>query len=157
MAKKGAKPRLIRWVLLLQGFDFVVKDRKEIENQVADHLSRLEEEAMLKLGDGDEINDTFPDEQCGYYWPTIHQDAHDFAKSCDHCQREGGISKRQELPMNPMLVIELFDVWGIDFMGPFVSAHGLKYILVAVDYVSKDFVILDWRKYSILFTMLAKL
>ncbi|WMV32916.1 hypothetical protein MTR67_026301, partial [Solanum verrucosum] len=28
--------------------------------------------------------------------------------------------------MNPMLVIELFDVWGIDFMGPFVSAHGLK-------------------------------
>ncbi|WMV32915.1 hypothetical protein MTR67_026300 [Solanum verrucosum] len=63
MAKKGAKPRLIRWVLLLQGFDFVVKDRKEIENQVADHLSRLEEEAMLKLGDGDEINDTFPDEQ----------------------------------------------------------------------------------------------
>ena len=34
-------------------------------------------------------------------------------------------------------MIELFDVWGIDFMGPFVSAHGMKYILVAVDYVSK--------------------
>ena len=32
---------------------------------------------------------------------------------------------------------ELFDVWGIDFMGPFVSSHGMKYILVAVDYVSK--------------------
>ena len=39
--------------------------------------------------------------------------------------------------MNPILVIELFDVWGIDFMGPFVSSHGIKYILVAVDYVSK--------------------
>ncbi|RAN86287.1 hypothetical protein B5P41_30175, partial [Bacillus sp. SRB_28] len=39
--------------------------------------------------------------------------------------------------MNPILVIELFDVWGIDFMGPFVSSHGMKYILVAVDYVSK--------------------
>ena len=75
--------------------------------------------------------------QCGYYWPTIHQDAHDFTKSCDRCQREGGISKRQELPMNPILVIELFDVWGIDFMGPFVSSYGMKYILVAVDYVSK--------------------
>ena len=34
-------------------------------------------------------------------------------------------------------MIELFDVWGIDFMGPFVSFHGMKYILVAVDYVSK--------------------
>jgi len=39
--------------------------------------------------------------------------------------------------MNPILVIELFDVWGIDFMGPFVSSYGMKYILVAVDYVSK--------------------
>ena len=34
-------------------------------------------------------------------------------------------------------MIELFDVWGIDFMDPFVSSHGMKYILVAVDYVSK--------------------
>ena len=34
-------------------------------------------------------------------------------------------------------MIELFDVWGIDFMSPFVSSHGMKYILVAVDYVSK--------------------
>ena len=34
-------------------------------------------------------------------------------------------------------MIKLFDVWGIDFMGPFVSSHGMKYILVEVDYVSK--------------------
>ena len=34
-------------------------------------------------------------------------------------------------------MIELFDVCGIDFMGPFVSSHGMNYILVAVDYVSK--------------------
>ena len=39
--------------------------------------------------------------------------------------------------MNPILVIELFDVWGIYFMSPFVSSHRMKYILVAVDYVSK--------------------
>ena len=75
--------------------------------------------------------------QCGYYWPTLHQDAHEFAKACDRCQRDGGILRKQELPLNPILVIELFDVWGIDFMGPFVSSHGMKYILVAVDYVSK--------------------
>ena len=75
--------------------------------------------------------------QCGYYWPTLHQDAHEFSKACDRCQRDGGISRKKELPLNPILVIELFDVWGIDFMGPFVSSHGMKYILVAVDYVSK--------------------
>lgn len=43
MAKRDAKLRLIRWVLLLQEFDFEVKDRKGCENQVADHL-RLENE-----------------------------------------------------------------------------------------------------------------
>ena len=36
--------------------------------------------------------------QFGYYWSTIHQDAHNFAKSCDHCQRDGGTSRRHELP-----------------------------------------------------------
>ena len=50
MAKKDEIPRLIRWVLLLQEFDFEVMDRKETENQVADHLSRLEDESMRELG-----------------------------------------------------------------------------------------------------------
>ena len=59
-----------------------------------------------------------------------------FTKSYDRGQRYGGISKRQQLPFNPILMIELFDVWGIDFMGPFVIIHGKKYILLAVDYVS---------------------
>ena len=54
--------------------------------------------------------------QCGYYWETLHQDAHEFTKACDRFQRDGGISRKQELPLNPILVIELFDVWGIDFM-----------------------------------------
>ena len=75
--------------------------------------------------------------QCVYYWPTIHQDAHEFAKACDRCQRYGGISRKKQLPLNTILVIELFDVWGIDFMVPFVSSYGMKYILVAVYYVSK--------------------
>ena len=40
-------------------------------------------------------------------------------------------------PLNPILKIELFDVWGIDLMGPFPNSFGNQYILVAVDYVSK--------------------
>ncbi|GJY71379.1 reverse transcriptase domain-containing protein [Tanacetum coccineum] len=41
------------------------------------------------------------------------------------------------MPQNAIQVCEIFDVWGIDFMGPFPSSHGNKYILVAVDYLSK--------------------
>ncbi|XP_075096173.1 uncharacterized protein LOC142174285 [Nicotiana tabacum] len=41
------------------------------------------------------------------------------------------------MPMNPIQEIEVFDVWRIDFMGPFIGSYGNKYILVAVDYVSK--------------------
>ena len=41
------------------------------------------------------------------------------------------------MPLNPILVVEIFDVWGIDFMGPFSHSFGHQYILVAVDYVSK--------------------
>ena len=41
------------------------------------------------------------------------------------------------MPLNPILVVELFDVWGIDFMGPFPTSFGSTYILMGVDYVSK--------------------
>ena len=41
------------------------------------------------------------------------------------------------MPMNPILIVDLFDVWGIDFMGPFAMSFGNSYILVGVDYASK--------------------
>ena len=59
MEKKDAKPRLIRWVLLLQEFDLPIIDRKGAENPVADNLSRMEN----VLDDPLPINDSFPDEQ----------------------------------------------------------------------------------------------
>ena len=73
--------------------------------------------------------------QCGYYWTTIHEDAHNFAKSCDRYRQDGGMFRRHELLLNPILVIKLFDVWGIGYMGAFLSSHGMKYILMAVDYI----------------------
>nr|GEX99493.1 reverse transcriptase domain-containing protein [Tanacetum cinerariifolium] len=49
----------------------------------------------------------------------------------------GNISQRDEMPQNSIKVCKIFDVWGIDFMGPFLSLQGNKYILVAIDYLSK--------------------
>ncbi|GJZ81557.1 reverse transcriptase domain-containing protein [Tanacetum coccineum] len=234
LAKQDAKPRLLRWILLLQEFDVVIRDKKGAENLAADHLSRLENPHQSEL-EKKEITETFPLEtlgmvtfrgddnapwfadfanyhagnfvikgmssqqkrkffkdvkhyfwddpflfkicadqvirRCvsgqeafdilkachsgptgghyganytakkvfdsGFYWPTIYKDAHDFVTQCDICQRQGKISQRDEMPQNSIQVCEIFDMWGIDFMGPFPSSRGNKYILVAVDYLSK--------------------
>nr|GEW24530.1 reverse transcriptase domain-containing protein [Tanacetum cinerariifolium] len=232
-AKKDAKARLLRWILLLQEFDFKVIDTKGVENYAADHLSRLEN-PYENVFDPKEINETFPLEslnkvahqdpstpwfvdfanyhagkfiikgmtsqqkqklfkdarhyfwddpylfrtcpdqiirRCvagkeainilnacysgptgghyganytakmvfdsGFYWPTIYKAAFELVKNCDSCQCQGKISQRDEMPQNSIQVCEIFDVWGIDFMGPFPSSKGNKYILVAVDYLSK--------------------
>ncbi|GJU61846.1 reverse transcriptase domain-containing protein [Tanacetum coccineum] len=234
LAKQDAKPRLLRWILLLQEFDVIIRDKKGAENLAADHLSRLENPHQDVL-ENKEITETFPLEtlgmvtfrgdsstpwfadianyhagnfivkgmssqqkkkffkdvkhyfwddpylfricadqmirRCvsgqeavdiltachngptgghhganytakkvfdsGFYWPTIYRDAHDLVTRCDACQRQGKISQRDEMPQNAIQVCEIFDVWGIDFMGPFPSSRGNKYILVAVDYLSK--------------------
>nr|GEY01773.1 reverse transcriptase domain-containing protein [Tanacetum cinerariifolium] len=73
----------------------------------------------------------------GFYWPTIYHDAQDLVKNCDVCQRQGKISQRDEMPQNSIQVCKIFDVWSIDFMGPFPSSRGNKYILIAVYYLSK--------------------
>ncbi|GJR44115.1 reverse transcriptase domain-containing protein [Tanacetum coccineum] len=61
LRKQDAKPRLIRWVLLLQGFNIKIKDKKGTKNLAADHLSRLENLNMGELAE-EEIIDKFPDE-----------------------------------------------------------------------------------------------
>ncbi|GJX24230.1 reverse transcriptase domain-containing protein [Tanacetum coccineum] len=73
----------------------------------------------------------------GSYWPTIIKEAHTLVRLCEACQKTGNISKRDEMPLNNIQVCEIFDVCGIDFMGPLLKSHKFEYILVAVNYVSK--------------------
>ncbi|GJX24085.1 reverse transcriptase domain-containing protein [Tanacetum coccineum] len=69
------------------------------------------------------------------------QEAVDILTDCHNgttgCQSQGKISQKYEMPQNAIQVSEIFDVWGIDFMGPFPSSRGNKYVLVAFDYLSK--------------------
>nr|GEW42223.1 retrovirus-related Pol polyprotein from transposon 17.6 [Tanacetum cinerariifolium] len=91
----------------------------------------LQEVTMAQITQPEKVFDL------GFYWPTIYRDAHDLVKNCDVCQRKGKISQRDEMPQNSIQVCEIFYIWGIDFMGSFPSSTGSKYILVAVDYLSK--------------------
>ena len=58
-------------------------------------------------------------------------------KECEKCQRLGKIYHRHMMPLNPILVVDLFNVWGIDFMGPFPSSFRHLYIFVGIDYMLK--------------------
>ena len=74
----------------------------------------------------------------GFFWPTLFKDAFESYCTCEQCYRVGtNITRKSEMPQPPMLLCEVFDVWGIDFMGPFPASFGFLYILLVVDYVSK--------------------
>jgi hypothetical protein len=75
--------------------------------------------------------------QSGFYWHTMHDDAKSFVRCYSQCQRHGNINTMDAMPLTSNLQIDIFDVWGIDFMGPFPNSEGCEYILVAIDYVFK--------------------
>ncbi|RVW23130.1 putative mitochondrial protein [Vitis vinifera] len=136
--------------------------RQEMSGECGtDHLSRL---AIAHNSHGLPINDDFPEGvshvggscslvcshcelpshmrssnhevlQSGFCWPSLFKDTHTMCKSCDRCQRLGKLTNKNMMPLNPILIVDLFYVWGIDFMGPFPMSFGYSYILVGVDYV----------------------
>ena len=79
-------------------------------------------------------------QQSGLWWPTIHRDCKNFVSRCDRCQRLGRPLPSTEMPLisiNPSLT---FEIWAIDFIGPFpilAKRSGARYIITAVEYVTK--------------------
>ena len=72
--------------------------------------------------------------QSGFYWPTLFKDDHVHARSYDKCQRIGSISKRNEIPLQAIFEVEVFDCWGIDFLVPYLyrivmSIYWLEWII----------------------------
>jgi hypothetical protein len=67
----------------------------------------------------------------------MYDDAKSFVRCCSQCQRHRNINTRDVMPLTLNLQIDIFDIWGIDFMGPFPNSEGCEYILVAIDYVNK--------------------
>nr|GFB22717.1 reverse transcriptase domain-containing protein [Tanacetum cinerariifolium] len=99
---------------------------KEAEDLATYHLSRFKNPHMEVLTEG-EIVDKFSNEHLMVLKSKFNNDE----------PRSGNISSRNEMPQNNIQVCEVFDVWGLDFMGPFLQSRSNKYILVAVDYMSK--------------------
>ncbi|KAA3469699.1 Transposon Ty3-I Gag-Pol polyprotein [Gossypium australe] len=60
----------------------------------------------------------------------MFKDAHELCQVCDRCQRTGNLPKRYEISLQNILEVELFNVWGIDFIGPFPTFWGNIYILI---------------------------
>jgi transposase InsO family protein len=72
----------------------------------------------------------------------------DMLRHAPNAKRTGNISQRNSIPLRYNIQIDLFNVWGIDFMGPFKNSHGFEHILVMVDYVSKWVEAMPCRKAS---------
>lgn len=60
--------------------------------------------------------------EMGFFWHTIFSDAQRYIQACHNYQCIGNISHRYEMHQNPIINCETFDIWGIDFMGPFPTS-----------------------------------
>ncbi|GKB60305.1 reverse transcriptase domain-containing protein [Tanacetum coccineum] len=156
-AKNDSKARLLWWVLLLQEFKFKVIDTKGAENLAVDHISQLENPYQSVL-DPKEINETFPletlnmvtfrsDSSTPWFADYANYRAGNFIVKGMSSQQKNKFFKSQEAidilkachsgPIGGHYGANYTAKKGINFMGPFLSSRGNKYILVAVDYLSK--------------------
>ena len=64
-------------------------------------------------------------QQSGFFWLTMYEDMKDLIRRCGACKRHRNINSRDVMPLTNNHQIELFDVWGIDYMGPFPKTERL--------------------------------
>nr|GEU63974.1 hypothetical protein [Tanacetum cinerariifolium] len=154
--KQDAKPRLLRWVLLLQEFDITIHDKKKelrITRRFANFANYHAGNFVVK-GMSSQQKDKFFKDVKHYSWDDpflfkiyadqvirrcVHgQEAVDILKDChneptgghhgpNYTAKKGKILQRDEMPQNSIQVCEIFYVWGIDFMGSFPSSRGNKF------------------------------
>nr|GEZ23158.1 DNA-directed DNA polymerase [Tanacetum cinerariifolium] len=142
LSKQDGKPRLLQWVLLLQKFDIIIRDKKGMENLAADYLSRLENPHKDVYKNKD-INENFSLETLGKIssgstpWKLMIFSKLVMKDPPRAIMVPISPLRKDEMRQNVIQVCENFDVWDIDFMGPFPSSRGNRYILVTVDYLSK--------------------
>ncbi|XP_056689754.1 uncharacterized protein [Spinacia oleracea] len=106
--------------------DFSTQQRRKLKHDAKKYI--WDEPILYKRGANGLLRKCVTDDEVGSVLDMCHSSP---------CGGTGNISKRHEMPQSPILELEVFDVWGIDFMGPFPSSYGNLYILMAVDYVSK--------------------
>jgi hypothetical protein len=76
--------------------------------------------------------------QSGYYWPNIFKDARTYVSNCDECQQMGKPTTRDQMPLQSQVIIEPFEKWELEFVGPINPASkNKKYILICTNYVTK--------------------
>ncbi|GKB71820.1 reverse transcriptase domain-containing protein [Tanacetum coccineum] len=124
---------------LVTGLRVYIDYRKLNDATCKDHFPLPFMDQMLERLAGNEYY-CFLDGFSGHF--QIHIDPKDQDKTTFTCPYgtfayRRKISQKDEMPLNAIQVCEIFDVWGIDFVGPFSSSRGNKYILIAVDYLSK--------------------
>ncbi|KAJ9545011.1 hypothetical protein OSB04_024718 [Centaurea solstitialis] len=107
-AKPDAKPRLIRWILLLQEFDIEVRDKRGAENLAADHLSRLENPCM-DSGGIEVIRDKFPDESLNMI-KTIGEDPIPWYADFANYVAAGILVKGYTVDVSPVLLLGTFSL-----------------------------------------------
>nr|GEZ52192.1 reverse transcriptase domain-containing protein [Tanacetum cinerariifolium] len=136
-AKKDAKARLLRWILLLQEFDFKVIDTRGAKNYAADHLSRMDN-PYENVFDPKEINKTFPLESLN---KVAHKDPSTpwYADLANYHARNFIIKGGKEAIniLNACHSGPTGGHYGASYTAKKVFDSGNKYILVAVEYLSK--------------------
>ncbi|RDX74998.1 Retrovirus-related Pol polyprotein from transposon 17.6, partial [Mucuna pruriens] len=103
------------------------------------YKERLQSDAKYYIWDDPYLRRLCNDQVIRRCNPNVEiKDAYQFVSTCKKFQNAGvAISRRHGMPQQPILFCEVFDVWGIDFMGPFLVSNGYSYILLAIDYVSR--------------------